>query len=371
MFGSIPLVWRMSDPSSEGPIQGRGAVANPTGRFDAQTREAFDDGWGPDEDLLPLRTQVAEDTARSVINHNDSPDTPLDRTINPYRGCEHGCAYCFARPTHAWLGLSPGLDFETRLFAKSDAPGLLEAELRRPGYRCKPILLGANTDAYQPIEQERRITRGILEVLAAFRHPFAVATKSSLILRDLDILAPMAAQGLVAAAVSVTTLDRALARRLEPRAAAPAKRIEVIRRLAEAGVPTGVLAAPMIPGLTDHEMEAIVAAGAAAGARTAGTILLRLPFELAGLFPKWLKANVPDRAERVLNRLREARGGKLYDSHYGERMTGTGPHAELLAQRFRVACRRVELDPRDDEHRELTTDLFRRPLAVGNQMSLF
>lgn len=361
----------MDERLPDGTVKGRGAVANPTGRYEAQVREAFDDGWGPDEDVTPLRTIVTEDSARSIINRNDSPDTPLDRTINPYRGCEHGCAYCFARPSHAWFGLSAGLDFETRLFAKSNAARLLEAELRRPGYRCKPILLGANTDAYQPVERERRITRGVIEVLSAFRHPFAVATKSSLILRDLDLLAPMAAAGLVHVGISVTTLDRVLARRMEPRAAAPAKRLEVIRRLAEAGIPTAVLAAPMIPGLTDHELEAILAAGAAAGATAADTILVRLPFELAGLFPKWLKANVPERAERVLNRLREARGGKLYDSTFGERMTGTGVHAELLARRFKAACRRHGLDERDGRHGELDATRFRRPASVGDQLSLF
>ncbi len=345
------------------PRKGRGAVGNPTGRFERLTRHAVDDGWGGwaggnggdaadegnggDEGEFrppPLRTTVAVDSARRIITRNDSPDIGFDRSINPYRGCEHGCVYCFARPTHAWLGLSPGLDFETKLFAKPDAAALLTAELARPGYRCRPIAMGTNTDPYQPIEREHRITRAILEVLAAHDHPVSIVTKSALIVRDLDILAPMAERGLVSAAVSVTTLDRGLARRLEPRAASPARRLETIAALAGAGIPTAVMTAPVIPALNDHEIEAILEAAAAAGAVAAGWILLRLPLEIKDLFRDWLATHAPMKAERVLNLIRDARGGRLNDPEFGSRMSGSGPYAQLIARRFTLACERLGLN---------------------------
>ena len=301
----------MDEPLPAMPVKGRGAVSNPAGRFEAESRHAVDDGWDLDEDLPPLRTTVTEDTCRTVISWNDSPDLGFDRSINPYRGCEHGCVYCYARPTHAFLGLSPGLDFETRLFAKSDAPALLENELRKPSYRCRTIMLGANTDPYQPIERQHMITRRILEVLAAHNHPVAIATKSALVRRDIDILAPMAAKGLASVGVSITTLDRGLARTLEPRAATPARRLETIRVLSDAGIPTRVMAAPMIPFLNDAELERILEAAAGAGAVGANYILLRLPLELKGLFTEWLETHAPGKASHVLNRLRESRDGML------------------------------------------------------------
>jgi DNA repair photolyase len=352
------------------PVKGRGAVSNRTGRFEAHATARIDDGWllhDPEEEAPRPRTTLAVDAARSVIARNDSPDVPFDRSVNPYRGCEHGCVYCFARPTHAYLGLSPGLDFETRLFWKPDAPALLEAELRRAGYEADVLALGANTDPYQPAERETGLTRRILEVLRDFRHPVGVVTKSALVLRDLDILAGMARDGLASVAVSVTTLDRGLARAMEPRASAPARRIEAIRALSEAGVPTSVLASPMIPGLNDHELEAILEAAAGAGARGANTILLRLPLEIADLFREWLEAHVPDRAARVLSLVRQSRGGALYRSAFGERMRGTGPYADMLAKRLELARRRLGLDRR---RWDLRTDLFRPPPRAGDQLSL-
>ncbi|HBC07964.1 MAG TPA: radical SAM protein, partial [Rhodospirillaceae bacterium] len=292
---------------SGGATKGRGAVSNQDGRFERLTREAVDDGWRDDDDLPPPRTQVLPDTARKVIARNTSPDIPFDRSLNPYRGCEHGCVYCFARPSHAYLGLSPGLDFETKLFAKHDAAELLRRELAARSYRCQTLQLGANTDPYQPIERRFGITRGVLEVLAACNHPVSITTKSDLVLRDLDILAPMAAKGLASVAVSVTTLDRRLARRLEPRAPTAAKRLRAVEGLSRAGVPVTVLAAPMIPALNDMELDAIIAAGARAGATAAGYVLLRLPGEVADLFAEWLQAHYPDRATRVLNRVRASR----------------------------------------------------------------
>ena len=350
------------------PRKGRGSISNRSGRFEAQERHIIDDGWTPDEDVLPLDTVLREDASRTIIVRNTSPDIPFDRSINPYRGCEHGCVYCFARPTHAYLGLSPGLDFETRLFFKPDAGQLLEAELRRPGYRCDVIAMGTNTDAYQPVERDKRITRQILEVLTAFDHPVSIVTKSTLVLRDLDILAPMAARGLAEVFVSVTTLDRDLARRLEPRAATPPKRIETIRALAAAGVPTGVMASPMIPGLNDHELEAILDQASAAGAGIASYILIRLPLEIADLFVEWLEAHVPDRAKRVMSLIRETRGGKNYQSGFGQRMRGTGTYAELLSRRFQLAVDRLEFNKRQ---LELDTSRFTSPPANGDQLELF
>lgn len=345
----------------------RGTSANPPCRFDTQQREPHDDGWTGEDDLPPARTVVAIDAARSIITRNDSPDVPFDRSINPYRGCEHGCVYCFARPSHAYLGLSPGLDFETRLFAKPDAPRLLEAELRHPRYRCAPIAIGTNTDPYQPIERERRVMRGVLEVLSAFHHPVTITTKSALVSRDIDILAPMAAQGLAAVSISVTTLDRDLSRILEPRASVPAMRLEAIRRLSAAGIPTACMVAPVIPFVTDHEFEAIIAAAKQVGASAASYILLRLPFEVKELFEEWLSQYLPDRKERVLDAIRRMRGGKLYDATHGARYTGTGVEAEVLAQRFRLALKRQRLA---DRRLCLDTSLFLPPPRPGEQLSL-
>ncbi len=324
------------------PLRGRGALDNPDNRFAEHGREVFDDGWGTlDEPVSPLRTQLFVDTSKTLINYNDSPDIPFDRSINPYRGCEHGCVYCFARPSHAYLGLSPGLDFESRIFYKPDAAALLRRELSKPGYQCAPIALGVNTDAYQPAERRFGITHSVIEVLAEFNHPFSVVTKSALIERDLDLLAAMAERHLVQVSVSVTTLDRHLARTLEPRAAAPERRLETIRRLRAAGVPVIVLVAPMIPFLNDDEMEDILAAVREAGALDAGYVLLRLPHEVKGLFKDWLAAHVPLKAERVMNRIRDCRGGKEYDSRFGTRMRGEGEYADLISRRFSLARKKL------------------------------
>ena len=351
----------------------RGAVSNPSGRFETHTRHAFDDGWhGSDDDQpAPPATTVVDELTRSVICWNKSPDLPFDRSINPYQGCEHGCVYCYARPSHAYLGLSPGLDFETRLFAKAGAARVLEKEFRKPGYRARPIMLGANTDPYQSTERKRRITRGILQVMAAFNHPLTIVTKSSLVTRDIDILAPMAERRLVGVAVSVTTLDGKLTRTMEPRAASPRRRLETIRQLTSAGIPVKVLVAPVIPVLTDHEMESILAAAAGAGALSAGYILLRLPLELKELFTQWLRTHQWNKANHVLNQLRETRNGQLYVSEFGTRMKGTGVFADLLGQRFNTACRRLGLDAADPSNRELDTTLFKPPPAIGEQLSLF
>ncbi len=362
----------MSSVSSGTAVKGRGAVSNPAGRFEALTREPVADGWegAGDDGPAPLPTVVVDEPIRSVMARNTSPDISFDRSINPYRGCEHGCIYCYARPSHAYLGLSPGLDFETRLFAKAGAAAVLERELRKPGYRPRPVMLGANTDPYQPIERTRRITRAILDVLAAFHHPVMITTKSALIVRDLDILAPMAARRLVSVAVSLTTLDRTLARTMEPRAATPRRRLETIRALAGAGVPTMVLVAPVIPALTDHEIETILAAAAGAGAGAADYVLLRLPLELKQLFAEWLRAHHPRKAGRVFGQLREIRDGHLYASEFGTRMTGTGVLADLLGQRFRAACRRLGLETGPSAPTRLDGSLFRPPPA-GGQLSLF
>ncbi len=347
----------------------RGTTANPPCRYDRLRPEPVDDGWSRDgdEDLPPLPTTVSADASRSIITRNDSPDVPFDRSINPYRGCEHGCIYCFARPSHAYLGLSPGLDFETRLFAKPDAARLLEKELRKPSYRCATIAIGTNTDPYQPIERRLRVMRSVLEVLRDFRHPVMITTKSALVLRDMDILAPMAAAGLPAVALSVTTLDRDLSRILEPRASVPAKRLEAVHRLAVAGVPVTVMVAPVIPFVTDHEFEHILAAAKNHGAVAASYILLRLPFELKELFEGWLDEHMPHRKERVLNAIRAARGGKLYDATHGTRYTGTGTEAELLANRFRAATKRLGLA---GARPGLDTSRFRPPPRAGDQLSL-
>ena len=348
--------------------KGRGAVSNPASRYDSTTALEMDDGWGIlDEDLPPLRTTVSIDSTRRIIARNNSPDLPFDRSINPYRGCEHGCVYCYARPSHAYLGLSPGLDFETRLFAKPNAPALLAAELGKPGYRCSVMALGTNTDPYQPIEREHRITRGVLEVLSAHNHPVAIVTKSALVVRDIDILADMAERRLARVYVSVTTLDRDLARTLEPRAATPQRRIATIRTLAEAGIPTGVMVAPIIPAINDAEIEDILAAVARAGAASASYVMLRLPLEVADLFREWLRVHAPLKADHVMSLVRGMRGGRDYDSAWGRRMTGDGAYAEMIARRFDLAKRRLALGGRDWS---LDTTRFRPPPRPGDQLSL-
>ncbi len=349
--------------------RGRGAVSNASGRYEASSRVVLDDGWGGlDAPAAPLRTTVVADTSRTVIARNKSPDIGFDRSVNPYRGCEHGCIYCYARPSHAWLGLSPGLDFESRLFAKHDAPELLAKELSKPGYVPDTLILGANTDAYQPVERTLGITRRILEVLAEFKHPVGIITKSALVARDIDILAPMAAQGLARVFVSVTSLDRRLARKMEPRAAAPERCITTIRSLAEAGIPTGVMVAPILPGLTDHEMEKILARAARAGAARAGYIVLRLPLEIKDLFTEWAQDNLPDRAERMLTQIRRFRRGKLYDAAFGKRLTGQGTEAALLADRFHIACARFGLAT---DMPPMNNSLFQPPSRQGDQFDLF
>jgi DNA repair photolyase len=362
-------------------VKGRGAVSNRTPRYETQERVAVADGWqrapapegcGDEEDPPPdgrtgPRTTVAVDATRTIIARNDSPDIGFDRSINPYRGCEHGCVYCYARPTHAYLGLSPGLDFETRLTMKPDAARLLERELRRPGYRCDVIAMGTNTDPYQPVEREKKITRRILEVLSAFNHPVSIVTKSALVVRDADILADMAKRNLASVAVSVTTLDRELARVMEPRAAAPNRRLKAIAEFNAAGVPVAVMNAPIIPALNDVEMERVLAAAAAAGARSAGYVLLRLPLEIKGLFEEWLQAHFPAKAGHVLELIRGTRDGKLYQNEFGTRMRGTGPYAQLIRQRFKLACRKLGLNRRE---RGLDATKFRPPPQAGDQLAL-
>jgi DNA repair photolyase len=330
------------DAGSLKPIKGRGAISNVEGRFETSSREC-DVGaehYAESSDHRPL-TRITVQQARSIISRNDSPDVPFDRSINPYQGCEHGCIYCYARPAHAYLGLSPGLDFETQIFAKTNAAERLSAELSRPAYRCAPITIGGNTDPYQPAERNLEITRGVITVLAACRHPFSIITKSTLIERDIDLLAPPAAVNRVRAYVSVTNLDAPLARRLEPRAATPWRRLEAIRRLAEAGIPVGVMVAPVIPWVTDQYLEEILSAARDAGASSAGYVLLRLPHEVAPFMKEWLAAHYPLRAKHVLERVRDMRGGKDYDPRWGLRQTGTGAYADLIGQRFSVACRKL------------------------------
>ena len=348
--------------------RGRGALSNAASRYEPE-RMAVDDGWGvdPDDDLPPLKTTVTADASRTIIARNQSPDISFDRSINPYRGCEHGCVYCFARPTHAWLGLSPGLDFETRLFAKPRAAELLDAELRAPSYAPRVIAIGTNTDPYQPVERTLRVTRSILEVLDRFNHPVGITTKGARVVRDIDILGPMAARRLAKVAISVTTLDAKRARAMEPRAPAPEKRLAAIRDLSAAGIPVAVMVAPLIPGLTDHEIEPILERAADAGATQAGYVLLRLPLELKEVVAEWLRDHCPDRADRVLNLLRDMRGGKDYDARWGLRQTGTGPYARFIADRFRVARTRFGLDRRSWSY---DMSLFRPPPRAGDQLNL-
>ena len=348
--------------------RGRGAVSNPAGRFEPVSRVAFDDGWNSADELPPLATTVTAERARKIITRNDSPDISFDRSLNPYRGCEHGCVYCFARPTHAFLGLSAGLDFETRLFAKTNAAELLEREISAPGYVPKTIALGTNTDPYQPIERQHRITRQVLEVLDRANHPVGLVTKSALVLRDLDILSGMARRGLAKVALSVTTLDRRLARAMEPRASTPMRRLETMRQLAEAGVPTGVLVAPVIPALNDAEIEAILEATHTAGAREAGYVLLRLPQELKDVFRDWLLEHYPGRVRHVISVLRAMHDGKDYDPSWNKRMRGTGPYAWMLGRRFELAANRLGFNK---ERLKLRTDLFVPPQRAGEQLSLF
>ena len=349
--------------------KGRGAVSNAAGRYETQGRVRIDDGWGtdPDAELPPLRTTLQADSSRTVIARNDSPDIPFVQSINPYRGCEHGCVYCYARPTHAYLGLSPGLDFETKLFFKPDAAKLLAAELRKPGYKPMAIALGSNTDPYQPVEREARVTRAILETLRDFGHPFSIVTKSALVTRDIDIIGPMSEKRLARVFVSVTTLDRDLARVMEPRASTPQRRLDAIRALAEAGVETGVMAAPMIPALNDHELDAILEAAREAGAVSAGYTLLRLPLEIKDLFDEWLDAHAPLRKKRVLDLVRQSRDGRLNHAEFGKRFVGTGPYAALLNARFLKARKRLGLD-RNDWRYDLSR--FVPPPQAGDQLAL-
>jgi DNA repair photolyase len=349
--------------------RGRASRSNESGRFERQHLEAFDDGWcDNDEDRKSrVETTVTAEAAKSIISTNDSPDIGFDRSVNPYRGCEHGCIYCFARPSHAYLGLSPGLDFETKLFFKPQAATLLRQELSKPGYRPDRIQLGANTDCYQPIEKSQQLTREILKVVAEFRHPLGITTKNHLVTRDIDILAPMAEKGLAAVVISITTLDRTLARAMEPRASTPQRRIDAIRELSRAGIPVIASVAPIIPGLTDHEIERIVESAAEAGARYAHCSVLRLSHELKDLFKEWLASERPDRAERVMSLVRQTRGGRENDARFGFRMVGEGPVANMLVDRFRKARRRSGLDTKITP---LRTDLFKVPPAPGDQLKL-
>jgi DNA repair photolyase len=348
--------------------RGRGAQSNGSGRYEPLARVAFDDGWRTLDELPPFKTTVQTDATRKIITRNESPDIGFDRSINPYRGCEHGCVYCFARPTHAYLGMSPGLDFESKLFVKPEAAELLEKELSSPNYSPKVIAIGTNTDPYQPIERKYQVMRRILEVLDRAGHPVAIVTKSALVLRDLDILARMAERNLAKVALSVTTLDADLARRMEPRAATPMRRLETLRRLSQAGVPTTVMVAPLIPALNDAEIERILDAAQAAGVKEAGYVLLRLPLEVRDLFNEWLKANYPDRADHVMKLIRDMRGGKDYDATWGTRMKGTGPYAWMLGRRFEIACEKLGLNA---VKKQLTTEHFRAPKPDDAQMSLF
>ncbi|WP_024586317.1 PA0069 family radical SAM protein [Aliihoeflea sp. 2WW] len=347
--------------------RGRGAGVNPSGRFEKFERHVFDDGWNSFEDLPPFKTDVQIEKPRTIITRNDSPDISFDRSINPYRGCEHGCVYCFARPTHSYMGLSAGLDFESKLFAKPDAPRLLERELAKDGYQPKTIAIGTNTDPYQPIEKEWRIMRELLEVLERHNHPVGIVTKSALVMRDIDILSRMAEKGLAKVALSVTTLDRKLARAMEPRAATPPRRLEAVRALSEAGIPTSVMIGPVIPGLNDAEIERILDSAAAAGAREAGYVILRLPLEVSSIFKDWLLQHYPDRYRHVMSLVRSMRGGKDYDAEFGKRMKGAGPYAWQIGRRFELAAKRLGLNT---QRLKLRTDLFVPPLKQGEQLTL-
>ena len=347
--------------------RGRSAGINPSGRFEPVSRHVFDDGWNSLEELPPFKTEVQVEKPRTIITRNESPDISFDRSINPYRGCEHGCVYCFARPTHSFMGLSPGLDFESKLFAKPDAARLLDKELSKDGYQPRTIAIGTNTDPYQPIEKQYRIMREILEVLEARGHPVGIVTKSALVTRDIDILSRMAERGLAKVALSVTTLDRMLARTMEPRASTPTKRLEAIRQLSDAGIPASVMVAPIIPGLTDPEMERILDSARAAGAREAGYVILRLPLEVAPIFKDWLLRHYPDRYRHVMSLIRSMRDGKDYDSEWGKRMKGAGPYAWQIGRRFEIAAKRLGLNA---ERRSLRTDQFVAAAKATEQLML-
>jgi DNA repair photolyase len=351
--------------------RGRGAASNETGRFERTRREEFDDGWETDETLAPFKTEVIHERPRTIISRNESPDISFDRSINPYRGCEHGCVYCFARPTHAYMGLSPGLDFESKLFVKDGAAALLERELAAPNYRARSMALGTNTDPYQPIERQYRVTRSVLELLARYDHPVGIVTKSNLVLRDLDILAPMAAKGLAKVYLSVTTLDKEIARKMEPRAPVPARRLEAIEHLAQAGVPVGVMVAPIVPAVNDSEIETILTRAHAAGAREAGYVMLRLPLELRDIFREWLLVHYPDRLRHSLSLVQSTRGGKDYDAQWGKRMAGSGPYAWMIGRRFEIAATRLGFN---QSSARLRCDLFHAPEGETKgpkQLSLF
>ncbi|TIS57431.1 MAG: PA0069 family radical SAM protein [Mesorhizobium sp.] len=347
--------------------RGRSAGINPSGRFEPVSRHVFDDGWNSLEELPPFKTEVQVEKPRTIITRNESPDISFDRSINPYRGCEHGCVYCFARPTHAFMGLSPGLDFESKLFAKPDAARMLDRELSKPGYQPRTIAIGTNTDPYQPIEKQYRIMREILEVLEARGHPVGIVTKSALVTRDIDILSRMAERGLAKVALSVTTMDRMLARTMEPRASTPTKRLEAIRLLSDAGVPASVMVAPIVPGLNDPELERILDSARAAGAREAGYVVLRLPLEVAPIFKDWLLRHYPDRYRHVMSLIRSMRDGKDYDSEWGKRMKGAGPYAWQIGRRFEIAAKRLGLNV---ERRQLRTDQFVAGSGAGEQLML-
>jgi DNA repair photolyase len=359
----------MTRPNRHQPQNGRGAASNPVGRFESIAIEAVDDGWNNlDEPLPPFATLVKEESARGIISKNKSPDVGFEQSINPYQGCEHGCIYCYARPSHAYYNLSPGIDFETKLFYKRNAAQLLTEELSAANYRCKVIVLGANTDPYQPIERQYRVTREILEVLARHKHPVAIITKSAMVERDIDLLAQMAQDNLIAVNISVTTLNNDLKRTLEPRTASPVARLRAMRALAEAKIPVGVMVAPVIPVLTDHELENILQAAANAGATRAGYVLLRLPYEVKHLFAEWLKTHEPLKAEHVMSRLREMRGGRENDPQFGSRMRGEGVYAQLLSRRFAAATRKFGLN---QVAHDLQTEIFRPPVKAEPQLALF
>lgn len=364
--GASAMIDQTMQRLNENQVRGRGAALNPAGRFETQSGEHFDDGWDLDEDIHSLATSVQVEKARSIITHNDSPDIFFDRSINPYRGCEHGCIYCFARPSHCYMGMSAGVDFETRLFAKPEAAKLLERELSKPGYKVRPIAIGTNTDPYQPVEKKWQVMRQVLEVLDKANHPVCITTKSALIVRDSNILATMAERKLVRVALSVTTLDRKLARAMEPRASTPERRLWAMKELSKKGVPVSVMMAPVIPGLNDHEIENILAKAKDAGAIDAGYVMLRLPYEVAPLFKDWLLREYPDRYRRVMQLIRDMRGGKDYDADWKTRMSGEGPFAKLVADRFRLARQRLQLHER---HQKLDTELFRPPLAEAKQLT--
>jgi DNA repair photolyase len=347
--------------------RGRGARSNPSHRFEVEARQFLDDGWDTLAELPPLKTEIFVENPKSIITRNQSPDISFDRSINPYRGCEHGCTYCYARPAHAYMGLSPGLDFESKLFIKPNAAALLREELTAPNYTPRTIALGANTDPYQPIEKQYRITRGLIEVLGEFKHPFGIVTKNAMVTRDIDLLAPLAARGLVKVALSITTLDGKLARAMEPRASTPSKRLAAIEALAAVGIPTVVMVGPVIPGLNDHEIESILKAARGAGAREAGYTMLRLPHEVKGIFKDWLEKQYPDRFAKVMAQVKDVRGGKESSAQFGERMTGSGPVAWMIGRRFQLACQKLGLNA---TRVKLRTDLFERPAQVGEQLTL-